>query len=70
MGSMRRHGGRIPEKSDGTRGKLRYRRGVSGLLGSTAVANGFRVSALQIGEGVAGARSVEVWRVWLSDRLR
>src|ERR1035438_5659336 len=62
-----RSGGRIPEKSDGTGGKLRYRRGVSGILGATAVANGFRVSTLRIGKGLAGAGSVGVWRVWLSD---
>lgn len=40
---------------------------VSGILGATAVANGFRVSALRIGEGLAGARSVGVWQVWLSN---
>ena len=40
-----------------TRRKLRHRR-VSGVLGATAVADGFHVSALRIAEGVAGARSV------------
>ena len=40
---------------------------MSGLLGAPAVAYGFPLPALRIGEGVAGARSMAVRRVWMPD---
>jgi len=57
--SMRADGG-VPTESDGIRGELRQRGGMSGVSGEAPVAGGFRLSALRIGEGLAGAGSVAV----------
>lgn len=40
---------------------------MSGIPGPTPVAGRFPLSALRIGEGVAGSKSVGVWRVWVPD---
>ena len=40
---------------------------MSGILGAPAVARGFPLSTLRIGEGLAGARSVAVRRMWVPN---
>ena len=54
-----RAGRRIPTQSGGIGEELQHRGGVSGISGTTPMVRGLPLSSVRLGQGVAGARSVE-----------